>query len=324
MNMTRFAALLFGLAIGICAMSSQAQSSAYPARPVTLIVPYPAGSTDTFARMLAARLTKQWGQPIVVENKPGASGVIGMNAGRNAAPDGYTLLLGMSGPLVANPHLMAKIPYDSLNDYTLLAGLISVPLILVAHPSAPYSTIQELIEAARKHPGSIEFATPGNGTGSHIAAELFIARSGISLMHIPYKGSAPALNDLLGGHVKLMMGAVSEVGSHVKAGRLKALAVTGRSRAPQLPGIPALSELYPGFEAVGWGGLLGPRGLPGDIASGISADLRKVLLDPGFTASLIDAGLTPDYRDAVEFRKYVQSEMERTGKVIKAANVKLD
>lgn len=297
---------------------------AYPTRPVTLVVPYPAGVSDSLARMIATRLSQTWGQAVVVDNKPGASGVIGMMAGRNAPADGYTLLLGLNGPLSTNPHLISALPYDPLNDFTMIANLVRIPQMIAAHPTAPYSTLKELVDAAKGNPGKLEYGSPGPGTGSHLAAEMLQSRAGTQILHIPYKGTGPALTDLLAGHIKLMVTAVSDLAPHVKAGKLKALAVVGKARAPQLPDVPAVAETYPGFEAEGWAMLLGPRNLPQGIVDKISADLRRAYADPRFMSAMVDLGVVPTYQEGPELKKYVQSQLEAVGKIVKEAKIRLN
>ena len=323
MTLKRLCHLILPFVMLLSASSALAQS-VYPSRAVTLVIPYPAGSSDTIGRMLATRLSAIWGQPVVVDNKPGASGITGMMAAKNATPDGYTLVLGLNGPLTANPHLFPKLPYDPLSDFVLVAKVVQIPLMIAASQDFPFSTLAELVVAAKKTPGKLEFASPGNGTGSHLAAEMFLSRVGANILHIPYKGTGPAMTDLLAGHVKLMFTASGDFAPHVRAGRIKAIAVTGKARAPQFPNVPAIAESYAGFEAVGWAGFLAPANTPPAIVTKISADLRRVLADPGVINSIVDVGLIADYQDGPDFRKYVQSEMDAVGKVIKDAKIQIN
>ncbi len=297
----------------------------WPARSVTLVVPYGPGSTDTFSRILIERLGQIWGRTIVIDSRPGGSGVLGMTVGRDAAPDGYTLLMGMSGPLAGNPNLMPKLPYDPLKDFTMVAGLLQIPLMFIAHPDAPFNTMLEMVDFAKKNPGKLEWGSPGNGTTNHLGGELFRTRAGINILHVPYKAASLGVTDVAAGHIRLMVGGVSESTPLIKAGRIKALAVTGLQRAPMLPDVPTVSESgFPGYENVGWGGMLAPQGVPRPIVEKIEADLRRVLAEPAFRARMIQTGLVPDFRDGPAFRSYVVGEIEKLGKVVKEAKIKLE
>ena len=323
MKLRRLASLVCTAILLTAAHAASAQGN-WPTKSVTLVVPYGPGSTDTFSRILVERLTQIWGQTIVIDSRPGGSGVLGMTVGRDAAPDGYTLLLGMSGPLAGNPNLMPKLPYDPLKDYTMVAGLLQIPLMFIAHPDAPFNSIQEMVDYAKKNPGKLEWGSPGNGTTNHLGGELFKTRAGIDILHVPYKAAARGVSDVAGGHIKMLSGGVSESTALIKAGKLKGLAVTGLQRAPMLPDVPTVSESgFPGYENVGWGGMLAPQGVPRPIVEKIEADLRRVLAEPAFRARMIQTGLVPDFRDGPAFRSYVVGEIEKWGKVVKQANIKL-
>ncbi len=313
------------LATGLMLLTPVAGAQNYPTRTVTLVVPYGPGSTDTFSRLLAERLSQIWGQAVVLDSRPGGSGVLGMVVGRDATPDGYTLLLGMSGPLAGNPNLMPRLPYAPLKDYTMVAGMLQIPLMFIAHPDAPFNNMREMVEAARKTPGKIEWGSPGNGTTNHLGGELFKKRAGIDILHIPYKAASLGVTDVVGGHIKLMVAGVSESTPLVRSGKLKALAVTGLQRAPGLPDVPTVSESgFPGYENVGWGGMLAPRDTPRAIVQKVEADLRRVLNEPEFRAKMLQTGLVPQFRDGAEFRTYVEAETVKWGAVVKEANIKLD
>jgi tripartite-type tricarboxylate transporter receptor subunit TctC len=298
----------------------------YPAKPVRIIVPFPPGqAADTFSRMLAERLSALWGQQVVVENRGGGGGVPGVMAVKDAPPDGYTWLVGTSGTLGVNPSVYAKIPYDPLKDFAPASNIFIVPLIIVAHPSFGPNTVAELVEAAKKAPGRINFASAGPGTAQHMTGELFKLRAGIDLVHIPYKGSGPGITDLVGGQVPIMFDSVTSALPHIKSGRAKAIAVTTAQRIAQLPDVPTVAESgYPGFEGVGWSGIVLPAGTPREIVERVSADIQKLLNDPQLRERMLDRGGIPDPRTPQGYADFLRSEIEKWAQVAKAANVRLD
>jgi tripartite-type tricarboxylate transporter receptor subunit TctC len=298
----------------------------YPAKPVRIIVPFPPGqAADTFSRMLAERLSALWGQQVVVENRGGGGGVPGVMAVKDAPPDGYTWLVGTSGTLGVNPSVYAKIPYDPLKDFAPASNIFIVPLIIVAHPSFAPNTVAELVEAAKKAPGRINFASAGPGTAQHMTGELFKLRAGIDLVHIPYKGSGPGITDLVGGQVPIMFDSVTSALPHIKSGRAKAIAVTTAQRIAQLPDVPTVAESgYPGFEGVGWSGIVLPAGTPREIVERVSADIQKLLNDPQLRERMLDRGGIPDPRTPQGYADFLRSEIEKWAQVAKAANVRLD
>lgn len=310
----------------LVAGSPVAAQSDYPSRPVTLIVPYPTGgSTDAFARALAERLPQRWGQPVVVENRPGASGVTGMMAGRDAPPNGYTLLLAMSGPMAGNPTLMSKLPYDPLKDYSYIAGLMTIPLLFGAHLGTPYGNFKEFVDASRRTAVPISVGSGGTGTSNHMALELFKSVAGIKLLHVPYKGAISGMADLIGGHIPVLVMGITESLPNIKAGKIRPLALTGAKRAPQLPDLPTVAELgYPGYELVGWGGIVAPVGTPRPVVQKIATDIERVVAEPAFIDRVLQAGLVPEFRDGDAFREYVRSEITKWGKVVREARIALD
>ncbi|MEI6724547.1 MAG: tripartite tricarboxylate transporter substrate-binding protein, partial [Betaproteobacteria bacterium] len=241
MNRSRIGLLALFMALGLVAGPAQAQ--AFPARPVRMIVPFPPGqATDIVARMLAERLTATWNQTVIVDNRGGGGGVPGTLAGRDAPADGYTLLLGTSGTIGVNPGIYAKLAYDPLKDFAMVGGVFTVPLMLVAHPSLPHNTVKELVDAARKAPGTLNWAFPGTGTSQHLTGELFKFRAGIDLVGIPYKGSGPAMTDLLGGQVQALLISVTLAAPHIRSGKLRALGVAAEKRSSLLPQVPTFGE----------------------------------------------------------------------------------
>lgn len=300
--------------------------SGYPTKPVRIIVPFPPGqAADTFSRMLAERLTALWGQQVVVENRGGGGGVPGVMAVKDAPPDGYTWLVGTSGTLGVNPSVYAKIPYDPLKDFAPASNIFIVPLVIVAHPSFAPNTVAELVAAAKKAPGTINFASAGPGTAQHMTGELFKLRAGIDLVHIPYKGSGPGITDLVGGQVPIMFDSVTSALPHIKSGRAKVIAVTTAERIAQLPDVPTVAESgYPGFEGVGWSGIVLPAATPREIVERVSADIQKLLNDPQLRERMLDRGGIPDPRTPQEYAAFLRSEIEKWAQVAKAANVRLD
>ena len=300
--------------------------SRYPAKPVRVIVPFPPGqAADVFARMLAQQLTVAWGQQVFVDNRAGGVGVPAMMAGRAAAPDGYTLVMASTGTLSVNPALIAKLPYDPVRDFAPVSNVVIAPHILVAHPSFAPRSIPELVAAAKKDPGKLMFATPGQGTSQHMTAELFASRAGIDLKHIPYKGSAPAITDLIGGHVLLMLDSVASAMPHIRSGKIRGIAVTTAQRIPQLPEIPTIAESgYPGFEGVGWAGIVLPAATPRELVERISADIQKALNDPRLRAEIIARGGIPDPRTPKGYAEFIRAETAKWAQVAKEGRVRVD
>jgi len=308
------------------AVPAAATAQAWPARTVRLIVPFPPGqATDIVARLLAEQLSTAWGQSVIVDNRAGGGGVPGIVAGRDAAADGYTIALGTSGTLAVNPGIYSKLPYDPLKDFAFVGGVFTVPLMLVAHPSFPHATVTDLVAAAKKAPGTINWAVPGTGTSQHLTGELFKSRAGVDLVGIPYKGSGPAMTDLLGGQVTLSVDSLASSLPHIKSGKIKAIAMTSAQRVPQLPDVPTVAEAgMPGFEGVGWGGLVVPLATPKDVVERIGGDVRRILLDQAMQARIADRGAVADPKGTAEFTAFVQSEIRKWGEIARLAKIKLD
>ncbi|MFM9881905.1 MAG: Bug family tripartite tricarboxylate transporter substrate binding protein [Burkholderiales bacterium] len=303
-----------------------ALAQGFPAKTVRMIVPFPPGqATDIVTRMLAERLTAAWNQTVIVENRAGGGGVPGILAGRDAPADGYTITVGTSGTLGVNPGIYAKLPYEPLKEFAMVGGMFTVPLMFVAHPSFPYNTVKELVDGAKKEPGKINWAIPGTGTSQHLTGELFKFRAGVDLLGIPYKGSGPGMTDLLGGQVTLMMDSLASALPHIKAGKIKAIAMTTAQRVPQLPDVPTIAESgFAGFEGVGWGGLVVPIATPKDIVEKIGGDARKILLDQAMQSRIAERGAIADPRGPAEFSAFVKEEITKWGDIAKKANIKAD
>ena len=319
--------LLAGAGVLAVLLAAPASSqSRYPSKPVRLIVPFPPGQgADIFARMLAQQLTVAWGQQVFVDNRAGGAGVPAMMAGRAAAPDGYTLVMGTTSTLSVNPALIAKLPYDPVRDFAPVSNVVIGPLIFVAHPSFAPRSIPELVAAAKKDPGKLMVAVPGTGTSQHMTAGLFAWRAGIKLVYIPYKGSGPAMTDLIGGQVPLMVDSVASALPQVRSGRIRGIAVTTAQRIPQLAEIPTIAESgYPGFEGVGWAGIVLPAATPRELVERISADVQKALNDPRLHADIIARGGIPDPRTPEGYAEFIQAETAKWAQVAKEAQIRVD
>jgi tripartite-type tricarboxylate transporter receptor subunit TctC len=316
---------LVGLVTAAVAAPDAALAQAFPSQAVKIVVPFPpGGTTDILARDLGHALGEKWGVPVVVENRAGASGTIGSEHVVNAAPDGHTLLLTATHHVI-NPSLYRSLKYDTRRDFTPISLVAAVPNVLVVHPSVPASTVAELIALAKAKPGTINFGSAGPGGANHLAGELFKHSADIDITHIPYKGAAPALNDLLGGHIPMMFDSLPGVIQHINAGRLRALAVTSRQRAKAAPDIPTMQEAgVKDFEATAWFGLYAPAGMPADLTQKLSADVREALASPRMQAQFAKQGADPGTMSQQEFAQFVETEMARWNRVITVANIKLD
>jgi tripartite-type tricarboxylate transporter receptor subunit TctC len=307
--------------------SASALSQDYPQRAVRIIVPYPPGSgTDIVARLLGQRVGESWGQPMVVENRPGAGAIVGVDAVAKAAPDGYTIGIADTGPLAINPALYPKLPYDPLRDLAPVIEVAKLPFVLVAHPSLGVSSVAELIAAAKREPGRINYASVGNGSGVHLATELFKKQAGIDLVHIPYKGSAPALNDVVAGTTPVMFVNLLSGLPHVKSGRLRALAVATGARLRALPEVPTIAEAgVPGYEFQTWFGIVAPGGTPAPLVERLNAELRRVLSLADIRERLLnEGGMQPVGGSAAEFAALIAGEKERWGRLVKETGARVD
>ena len=303
----------------LLAVSTLVQAQSYPSRPVRLVVPLsPGGFADTPTRMLAPRLSEQLGRQFFVENKPGAGGTIGADFVAKSAPDGYTLLV-TGTPHVISAHLYKKLPYDALRDFTHIALIASGPYALVVNPQKlPVSSVKELITAARAQPGKIDFASSGNGSAQHLVGALFNSMAGIDLNHVPYKGSGPAMQDLIAGQVGVSFAGVPNVLGHVRSGRLRALGVTTAKRWSELPEVPTLAEAgVPGYEATLWLNVSGPAGMPADIVQRLNNEIAKALKDPEVQNNFRTGGVDAVWMGPQELNAFMRAEYEKWGKVVR-------
>ncbi|HPM68505.1 MAG TPA: tripartite tricarboxylate transporter substrate binding protein [Piscinibacter sp.] len=315
------------LAASGLALAPLARAQAYPSRPVRLVVPFtPGGAVDIYARTVQAALAENLGQPIVIENRTGASGMIGAEAVAKAAPDGYTLLVGNVATLAMNAAIYTKMPYDPVKDLTPVMQTVVVNYVLVVNPEVPARNVAELIAYARANPGKLTYGSSGSGSAQHMAAELFKARTGTQITHVPYKGTGALVGDLIAGHVHMIFADQGSMMPHVKAGKLRALGVGGLQRSPEYPDIPTVAEAgnLPGFEAVGWQGIAAPAGLPAPILARVHAAFQQVHAQPGMREKLAAAGLTSVANTPAEFGRYIQAEITKWTKVAKDVGATVD
>ncbi|WP_234197324.1 Bug family tripartite tricarboxylate transporter substrate binding protein [Pseudacidovorax sp. NFM-22] len=324
MKTSRRAALALAAA-SLLAVAGTAQGETWPARPIRLIVPFPAGGgTDIIARELTNKLTS-YGYNFVVDNKPGSGGNLGVDAAAKAAPDGYTLVLGQTSNLAINPTLYSKLPYDPVKDLTPISLVATSPLVIVAGTATPFKTLDDLVKASKAKPESINFASSGNGTVSHLAMESFQKAAGIQLTHIPYKGAAQGITDVISGQVQLYVSSVPTLQAHIKSGKMHPLAITSLQRAPELPQVPTVAESgYKGFESITWFGIVGPAGLSKDIVAKLNADINKALQDPTLKQKLAGQGADVQGSSAADFARLIRDDIPRWGKLVKDSGAKVD
>jgi tripartite-type tricarboxylate transporter receptor subunit TctC len=305
-------------ALALAPLAAQAQAP-FPAKPITIIVPFSAGgTTDILARVVGQYMSKDLGQPVIVDNRAGAAGNIGAQIVARAAPDGYTLLMGTVGTHAINQSLYKKMPFDPIKDFAPLSRVALVPNLLVANPSQPYKTVKEMIAYAKANPGKITFASSGNGTSIHLSGELFQHMAGVEMQHIPYRGSAPAVTDLIGGQTAVMFDNMPSSIAYVKSGKLRALAVTTPKRSPALPDVPTIAEAgVPGYSATSWFGLLAPANTPAPVVAKLNASILKALADPEVNKKLAEQGAEPHGEKPEQFAEFIRSETAKWGKTVK-------
>jgi tripartite-type tricarboxylate transporter receptor subunit TctC len=311
--------ILLGLSTGVFAQS-------YPAKAIRFIVPFPpGGSADILARAIGQKAGEGLGQPLVVENRPGAGTAIGAEALAKSAPDGYTVMIGTVSSHAINPALNPKLPFDPIKDFTPVSLVASIPFAMIVHPSVPAKTVGEFVALARSKPGSLNYSSAGNGTSNHLAGELLKSMAGIDIVHIPYKGSAPALNDLIAGQVSLMFDLVLTAAPHVKSGAVRGLAVTSSQRSSALPELPTVAESgVPGYEVSAWFGIFAPAGVPQPVTQRLNAEFVKALQQPDLRQRLASQGAEPLTSTPSEFAAYLRSEIDKWAKVVKASGMKVD
>ena len=320
--MSRFAGVAAAVLLGLHA--GQAGAQAFPSKPIRFVVPFPGGFSDALARLVGAPAGEALGQPILVENRPGASGQIGAQEVLRAPADGHTLFMGHIGTHAVNPHLFAKLAYDpdELAPVTLLA---TVPNLLVVHPSVPARDVQELVAYARAHPDKLSYASPGSGSSGHLAGELFKSLAGVAIVHIPYKGAAPALQDLIGGQIQVLFDTFAQSYPQARAGKVRALAVTSLKRQPAAPDIPTMDESgFRGWETGPWFGVMVRAGTPEPVVRRLNAELVKALNAPAVRERLLAQGADPVGDSPEAFAAFIRAEFARWGKVVRSAGIRAD
>jgi len=321
MQYSRRAILVFAAA----SLATAVQAQGWPAKPVRLLVPFPAGGgTDLIAREVGNKLATA-GYTFIVENRPGSGGNLGVDAAAKAPPDGYTFVLGQTSNLAINPTLYPKLPYDPVKDLTPISLVASSPMVIVTGADSPYKTLGDVVKAAREKPGSINYATSGNGTVAHLAAESFQKVAGVKLTHIPYKGAAQGATDVISGQVQLYVSSIPTLLGHIKSGKMRAIAVTSLKRADDLAQVPTIAESgYKDFEAVTWFGIVGPAKLPKEVVAKFGADINKALKDPELQKKLGDQGADVAGSTPEQFRKLIRDDIARWGKIVKESGAKVD
>jgi len=309
----------------LCAFAGMAFAQSYPSKPIKIVVPYPPGGfNDTLGRTLAAKFTEAWGQPAVVENKPGANTLIGSDFVAKSPPDGYTLLV-VAFPFAVTPSLIRNMPYDTLKDFAPVVLAAQSPNLLVVNPSLPVKSVGELIALAKAKPNSLSYASTGNGSSNHISMELFKSLAGVDIVHIPYKGTAPAVTDLLGGQVHLMFDNVPNVLPHVKAGKLVALGQTGVKRSPLISDVPTVAEAgVAGYEVTVWFGLVAPAGTPREVVQKLNAETVRILAMPDVRERFLAQGVEPVGSTPEQFGEHIRTQMAKWAKVVADAGVKAE
>jgi tripartite-type tricarboxylate transporter receptor subunit TctC len=327
--MNRFARLFSRTALAVAfatvAVAGHAQDAAsYPNKPVKIIVPFaPGGGSDFMGRLLARQLTEKLGQPFIVENKPGAGGNLGAEIAVKSPADGYTLML-TAASYTVNPFVY-KVPFDSLKDITPIAQLARGPFIIAVTPSLPAKTLKELVDLAKKQPGKLSYASAGSGSITHVASEYFMDQAGIDVVHVPYKGTSPALTDTIAGNTQIVFGTVASTIPHVKGGKLRALAVSTPKRLPALPDVPTAMELgYKDYQVVNWHGLIGPKGMPADIVAKLNKAVNETMGAKSMESNLESDGLTASPGTAADFGAQLASESARWGAIVKKRNIKAE
>ena len=310
----------------MCGAPLLAQAQTYPNKPIRFILPFAAGGAgDIMMRPLAQKMTEQWGQSVVLDSRSGASGAVGLQIAAHASADGYTLAMGTASTHAINPALHRDLPYDAIRDFAAIASLISIPNVLVAHPSVPARSLYELIQLARARPGQLSYASNGTGTSAHMAGEMLARAADIKLLHVPYKGAGIGVIDVLGGHVQLLFGGIPTTLPHVQSGKLKSLAVTGLQRSTAAPTVPTVAESgYPGFEVVQWFGAFAPAKTPRDIVLKVNAEINGAMALPEMRDAYARQGFDIRLSTPEAFAEYVKAELSKWSRVVKEAGIHAD
>jgi tripartite-type tricarboxylate transporter receptor subunit TctC len=301
-------------------------AQSYPVKSIRMIVPFPpGGGVDFIGRIVGQKLSERLGQTVAIDNRAGANGIVGLEALKTSPPDGYTIAAASAGPLTVNPFIYAKLPHDTLKDFTHIANMVNFPLLLVSHPSLPVKNVKELVALARSQPGQVTYSSPGAGNSGHLAGELFNSMAKAKILHIPYKGTAPAVVAVLAGEAHLTYSSIPTILPHVRSGRVRALGVGNAQRIPSLPDFPTIAEAgLPGYEAYAWGGMIGPANMPPQIVQRLSREINEVLRMKDVTERMLSEGTVPTPSGPEEFTAYIRSELKKWGAVVKMANIKAE
>ena len=326
MHLILRSACMLALAAALGLGGGPARADDYPVRPIRMLVPAPAGGgTDVLARILAEGLTRELGQPIIIDNRGGASGMIAADIVLQSPPDGYTLFMVYSGVLTANQAIFPKISYDPIRDFTTIANFADVPNLLIVHPDFPVKTVADLIALAKSRPDGVMYASSGNGVSNHLAMALFEQMAGVSMVHVPYKGGSPAMMSLMGGQIQLMFNNMVEVVPQIRNGRVRAIAIATAQRSPLMPELPTVSESgLPGYSISLWYGVVGPRGMSPDVILRLNEAIRRVQADPQTREKLARLGATPVSQTQADFAAMIRSEVAKWSEVVKKANIRPD
>lgn len=318
--------IIAALAMLPLGLASTARAQEWPSKPIKMVVTFAVGGgADFVGRAIGAKLSESLGQSVVVENRVGGGGLVGNDAIAKSAPDGYSFLLGAAGPLTVAPHLYKKVGYDTLKDLVPVALIASTPFVLVVHPSVPANTVAELTALAKSSPDKFNYGSSGTGGAPHLAGELYTLTAGVKMVHAPYKGLAPAINDLIGGHIQVLFADVGLVLPHIKAGKLKALAVTSSERSELLPELPTVQEAgLKGYKAGSWYGILAPSGTPAAIVARINRDVQTALGQADFQKQLVNQGMVAAPTTSEQFASLLHDDYDRWAKLIKDANIKIE
>jgi tripartite-type tricarboxylate transporter receptor subunit TctC len=326
MSILRWAAVAAAVFSGLTLSVSSAWSQSYPSKPIRMIVGFPpGGGTDVVARVIGAKLQDWYGQPVVVENRPGATGTIGADVVAKSAPDGYTLIMGHVNSHGIAPNLFSKLPYDAIKDFAAVSYVGYVPNVLAVHPSVNAKSVKELVALAKSKPGAMNYASSGNGSTQHLAGEMFKQLTGTDIVHIPYKGSGDAIKDLLAGTVNMNFDTMPPVLPHIQSGKLRGLAISTPKRLPQLPEVPTFEEEgIRGFDVTNWYGVMAPGGTPREIVLKLNGDINKAMQVPEVRARLEAVGTQLNEQSAAQFETFMKAEVSKYGKLIKDANIKIE
>jgi tripartite-type tricarboxylate transporter receptor subunit TctC len=318
--------LQISMFLAILAPAAAAWAQAYPAKPIRIVVPFPPGGTsDILARTIAPKLTAEWGQPVIVDNRPGAAGNIAAEHVARSAGDGYTLFITTVGIHAIHPTLYRKLPFDAVRDFTPVTNLVMLPTVLTVHPSIPVRSVRELIALAKKRPGELHYSSAGSGSQPHLTAEMFKTMAGVNLLHVPYKGAAQQLTDLVAGHVALTFATAPSAVPFIRSGQMRAIGVSSGQRASALPEVPTIAEAgVPGYEAVGWNGMVAPANLPGPVLDKVHGTVVKIFQMPDVRNRLISLAADPVTTTSAEFGAYIKSEIAKWARVVKDSGAKAE